>query len=68
LKFSLQIKGEIILPYQPESNLNDRQQVYETNPTYDQQQYYPRPYPPRRRRDRECRWEYRCYPRGGYDY
>ncbi|HDX9614539.1 TPA: hypothetical protein ROY01_005734 [Bacillus toyonensis] len=61
------MKGEVTLPYQPESNLNDRQQVYESTPYFNQQQYYPRPrpYPPQCRWVRECRWERRCYPRDG---
>ncbi|MES1052233.1 hypothetical protein FOA24_24010 [Bacillus thuringiensis] len=55
------------MAYQPGSNLNMRQQVYESNPTYNQQQYHrPRPYPPTCRWVRECRWERQCYPRNDY--
>lgn len=63
-------KGEIILAYQSESNFNSRQQGYDSNPSYHQQQNnyhsYPHPRPNNCRWVRECRWERRCYPRDGY--
>ncbi|WP_305927804.1 hypothetical protein [Bacillus mycoides] len=49
----------------PYNNNNDVERVYQPN-QFNQQQYRPRPYPPRCRWVRECHWERRCNPRNDF--